>query len=117
MHTMLTRPVPKNKITLGICAADNLFFWINTKPNFSNVGQLPLVPDDHPQALTHPCFLDCSRVTTFPLRELQRAHDRGPITKKLAARIVDFLNQAPPRTLAARHLRLATENLEALLGP
>lgn len=113
IYTTLARPRPKDKIVLCICAAADLFFWINTDPARHGIGQLPLVATDHP-ALTHDCHLDCSRVTTFPPRELEAAEPRAPISKALARRIVAELQANPPKTLPATQLALAIANLSQL---
>lgn len=115
IYTTLTKPKPKDKITLCVCATENLFFWINTGPRVHNVGQFPLMPDDHDRALTHPCYLDLSRLTTFPPRELAAARDRDTISQDLAARIVRFLTDTPPKTLPPRHLALALHTFSALI--
>lgn len=113
VFTTLARP-PKDKITLCICAADNLFFWINTEPQRHGVGQLPLAATDH-SALSRDCHLDCSRVTTFLPPELDAAQARGTISVKLAERIVDFLATDPPKTLSPKHVRLAIDSLSTLI--
>jgi hypothetical protein len=111
VYTVLTKP-PKNKITICVCAAENLFLWINTEPRTHNVGQFALTATDH-DALTHDCYLDCSRVTTFR-EELDSAIHRGPISKTLAARIVTFLHKTPPKTLAPRYRNLIITNLSRI---
>lgn len=111
VRTVLTKP-PKNKITICVCAAENLFLWINTKPRQHGVGQFALTARDH-AALTRDCYLDCSRVTTFAA-ELASAVHRGPISKVLAARIVEFLKKTPPKTLPGKHLNLIITNLSKL---
>jgi len=113
IHTIIAKP-PKDKITVCICAADNLFFWINTNPQRHGVGQLPLVAADHSAALTHDCFLDCSRVVTHPQNELDAALHRSAISPALARRIVEFLENHPPKTLPPRHLKVAIDNLAKL---
>ncbi len=112
VYTALARP-PKDKLSICICASDNLFFWINTKAQRHGVGQFPLFAADH-AALTHGCFLDCSRVTTFLPGELGSAQHRGPIGVDLAKRIVEFLENKPPKTLPPSQVRLVVENLSAL---
>ncbi len=109
IDTALARP-PKEKITLCICAADNLFFWINTKPPRQADGAFPLAGDDH-HYLTHNCYLDLSRVTTFPQSELDSAKHIGPISDDLACRVVKFLLETPPKTLAGRYIKIAIANL------
>jgi hypothetical protein len=109
IDTSLAKP-QKEKITLCICAADNLFFWINTKAARHGDGQMPLGKDDH-YYLTHDCFLDCSRVTTFPPSELANAKHIGEISKEFASRIVDFLKVNPPRVLSKRYIDLAISKL------
>lgn len=112
VHTTLARPA-KDKITLCICAAENLFFWINTNPPTHGIGQFRLSATDH-AALSRDCFLDCSRVTTFPQRELDAAQHRGGISADLARRVVAFLRNDPPKTLPRRFVTLAIENLSTL---
>lgn len=107
--TNLTRP-PKDKIVLCICAERNLFFWINTKAALHGQGQFALAAEDHP-ALSHPCYLDCSRVTTFSDGELAAARPRGPITAGLGEAIKAFLIETPPKTLTKVFFDLACENL------
>lgn len=113
VFTTLARP-PKDKITLCICAAENLFFWINTAPQRHGIGQLPLVAADH-AALTHDCHLDCSRVTTFLPGELDGAQPRGPVSPQLASKVVELLANDPPKTLTPKHVRVAIENLSTLI--
>jgi hypothetical protein len=111
VRTVITKP-PKHKITICVCAAENLFLWINTKPRQHDVGQFALTARDH-AALTHDCYLDCSRVTTFAA-ELASALHRGQISKGLAARVVEFLKKKPPKTLPGKHLNLIITNLSKL---
>jgi hypothetical protein len=111
IHTTLARPNPKVKITVCMCDKDFLFFWINTAAAFNGIGQFPLCAADHPRRLSHDCFLDCSRITTFPAAELRAAIDHGPLSTELKRRIVAFLTTAPPKTLPGKHLALAIANL------
>lgn len=97
VHTTLARP-PKDKITVCVCTAPNQFLWINTNPARHGVGQFELAGDDH-AALDRPCFLDCSRLTTFSEEEMATARNRGPITPNLAKRILEFIKENPPSTL------------------
>jgi hypothetical protein len=113
VRTTLTKP-PKDKIVVCICATNNLFFWINTNPQTHGIGQLQVKSTDH-GALTRDCYLDTSRATTFLPLELQGAQGRGTISKALATRIVDYLNNSPPKTLAPKHLQLAITNLSPLM--
>jgi len=113
VRTTLSRP-PKDKLTICICAAELLFFWINTEARPHGIGQLQLEADDH-VALSHNCYLDCSRVTTFLPLELRAAQHRGSISPVLAGRIVQFLIDEPPKTLSPRFLKLAKENLSTLI--
>jgi hypothetical protein len=111
VYTAHSKP-PKNKITICVCAAENLFLWINTEPRPHDVGQFALTARDH-AALKHACYLDCSRVTTFGA-ELASALHRGSISKALAARIVEFIEKKPPKTLPGRYLKLIISNLSKL---
>lgn len=112
IDTALARP-PKEKITVCICTSDNLFFWINTKPARHGDGQLPLSKGEH-FYLTHDCFLDCSRVTSFPPDELNAAKHIGPISREMAQRVIKLLVDSPPKTLPKRYADLAIQNLSAL---
>lgn len=113
VNTTLARPT-KDKITICICAADDLFFWINTDPRPHGVGQFALEAADH-AALTHACHLDCSRATTFLQNEIRGAKHRGAISSDLATRIVQYLTDNPPKTLTPRYLKLAIDNLTTLI--
>jgi hypothetical protein len=115
VRTNLSRP-PKDKLTVCICSNENLFFWINTDPRSHGVGQFTLSATDHP-ALSHSCYLDCSRVTTFLPLELKAAQPREPISAELAKKIVKFLTDSPPKTLPPRYLNLAVNNLRVLYAP
>lgn len=97
IYTTLARP-PKDKLALCICSAENLFFWINTNSQRHGIGQFQLTATDH-DALSHDCFLDCSRVTTFLPQELAAAQQREAISADLARRVVNFLQNDPPKTL------------------
>jgi hypothetical protein len=112
VRTTLSRP-PKDKLTVCICANENLFFWINTEPRAHGEGQFALAASVHP-ALSHDSYLDCSRVTTFPPVELKAAETRDLISAELASRIVQFLEKTPPKTLAPRYRKLAIDNLSML---
>lgn len=114
VRTTLSKP-PKDKLTICICAGENLFFWINTRPQSHGIGQIALAASDH-SALTHECHLDCSRVTAFTPQELAVAKERDVVSPELARRIVAYLETTPPKTLAARHLNLAIANLSVLCG-
>ncbi|MBJ6122693.1 hypothetical protein [Sphingomonas mollis] len=97
VYTALSKP-SKDKIV--VCVGNNppIFFWVNTDPRFHGIGQMRLSGNDH-TALTHDCYLDCSRVTTFPAHELRAARQRDPITTDLADAIVKFLETEQPATL------------------
>jgi hypothetical protein len=99
VYTALSRP-PKDKIVICVGDGPPLFFWINTEPRFHGIGQMPLAATDH-SALTRDCFLDCSRVTTFPVYELRAAQQRDPVSTTLADAIADFLDENEPATLPA----------------
>jgi hypothetical protein len=45
---------------------------------------------------------------------LASALHRGPISKALAARIVEFIEKKPPKTLPGRYLKLIISNLSKL---
>lgn len=114
VHTTLTRPHPKDKIV--VCVSGDhlpLFFWFNTAAQLHGIGQLVCGEADH-AALTHDCFLDLSRVTTFSGPELATAQSRGPLSRDMLVRIRETL-AAGVSTLTPRHVSLILENLDALL--
>jgi hypothetical protein len=108
IHTTLTKPVPKEKIVICICAKDNLFVWFNTAAQRHGVGQLKCAAGDHP-ALSHDCYLDLSRVTTFRSDEIANAKPRDLISDKLKARICEAV-KAGIATLAPRFTSLISDN-------
>ena len=110
IHTTLTNP-PKDKLVICVCAAVPLFIWINTDARKHGIAQMPLVAADHPQALTHNCHLDCSRVTTFRAPELAAAQDRGLISADLAERIAEFITAQKPKTLTPGQTQTVLTNL------
>lgn len=112
VRTVLSNP-PKDKITICVCTADNLFLWINTEARQRD-GQMLLTAADH-SSLDRDCYLDCSRLTMFTAADLSGARDRGPITPDLAERIVEFLKVSPPRTLPGNQLNLIIANLSSLI--
>jgi hypothetical protein len=108
IFTTLTKPKPKEKIVLCICAKDNLFVWFNTDPQAHGVGQLKCSAEEH-SALSHDCYLDLSRVTTFRAAELTNAQRRDLISKELRKRICGVI-EAGVETLAPRFAQLIAEN-------
>jgi hypothetical protein len=112
VHTTLTNP-PKDKLVICVCDAVPLFLWINTHPRHHGIGQMPLISTDH-AALAHNCHLDCSRLTSFRPAEIGGALDRGIISQALAAQIVQFVTENPPKTLIRPHLDKVVSNLGAL---
>lgn len=108
VKTTLTKP-PKEKIVICICNVDNLFFWFNTKSQHHGIGQLPCCADDH-SALSHDCFLDISRVTTFLPAEIEAAQDRGALSAEFKQKVQTLLSDGIA-TLAPKFLDLAKRNL------
>lgn len=112
VNTTLTNP-PKDKLVICVCAQNNLFLWINTLPRHHGIAQFGLAAADH-AALTHACFLDCSRVTTFRAAELSAAIDRGKITNPLAQAIRAFIDANPPKTMPPKQRELILANLATI---
>jgi hypothetical protein len=108
VFTTLTKPNPKEKIVVCICDKDNLFVWFNTGAQRHGVGQLKCTRADH-SALTHDCYLDLSRVTTFRPEEILKAQPRDPISKALKKRICTMV-EAGITTLAPRFAKLISDN-------
>lgn len=109
VHTVLSKP-PKDKLAICVCGASDLFLWVNTNARQHGIAQMPLGTADH-GALTHDCFLDCSRITTFRPNELANAIDRGIISAPLAARIAAFVAGNPPKTLTQGQAAMIAANL------
>ena len=103
----------KDKIVLCVCAGDKLFFWFNTNQAHHGVGQLS-VKREHAPGLTYDCFLDLSRLTTFPPAELANAKDRGPASRELIENAVSALSGGV-RTLTGRQISLAISSLSACI--
>jgi hypothetical protein len=108
IFTTLTRPKPKEKIVLCVCENEELFVWFNTHAQPHGVGQLQCTRSDHP-ALTHDCYLDLSRVTTFRAAEIANAQPRAPIPDELKKKICSMVRAGIP-TLAPRYTKLILEN-------
>jgi hypothetical protein len=108
VFTTLTKPKPKEKIVLCVCAKANLFVWFNTDPQRHGAGQLKCSEEDHP-ALSHDCYLDLSRVTTFRPVELANAQRRDLISTELRKRICGVI-EAGVETLPPRFAQLIGEN-------
>jgi hypothetical protein len=107
----------KEKIVLCVCAGDDygnmLFFWFNTDRARHGIGQLPVQPTQAP-GLTHDCFLDLSRVTTFPPAELKNAEDRGTASRELLFEVINALSQGI-RTLTQRQTNSVVSSLFACI--
>jgi hypothetical protein len=94
VFTTLTKP-PKEKIVLCICEERNLFVWFNTELQRHGVGQLKCASGDH-RALTHDCYLDLSRVTTFSAAQIADAKPRGPISDEIKKKVCDMVEAGIP---------------------
>lgn len=114
VHTTLTKPHPKDKITICVSVADNLFVWFTSKPARHGHGQVPCAKGDH-EALSRDCFLDLSRVTRFSPAELETTQHRGPISDGLRDRILQALEHGV-KTLPPKHARIIQQALSTPLG-
>jgi hypothetical protein len=108
VFTTQTKPKPKEKIVLCICAKANLFVWFNTDAQRHGSVQLKCSTTDH-RALSHDCYLDLSRVTTFRPVELANAQPRDFISKELRKRICGVI-EAGVETLPPRFAELIAQN-------
>jgi hypothetical protein len=88
VHTTLTAP-PKDKIVLcvGVHFGNELFLWFNTDAR-QRPGQMAVMRDEAP-GISHDCFLDCGRVTTFPAHELVSAQYCGRAQGAFLMRVAD----------------------------
>ena len=82
---------------------------------YHGVGQLPVQPTQAP-GLTHDCFLDLSRLTTFPPAELANAKDCGTASRELLIKVISTLNEGI-RTLTQRQINSAVSSLFACIKP
>jgi hypothetical protein len=82
VHTTLANP-PKQKIVLyvGRLGDIDLFLWFNTEARRNRPAQMQVKPGQAP-GISRDCFLDCSRVTTFPQRELEDAVLCGRVNRE-----------------------------------
>lgn len=115
IHTTLTRPEPKDKITVCVSAGDGYFVWFNSEPPHHGVGQLPCGESDH-NALSKECFLDLSRITFFGEAEVSTARDRGPVSDELRDRILAVID-AGIETLPPRHAQILRDAFSNPLEP
>lgn len=90
VHTTLANP-PKTKIVMyvGRHANHDLFLWFNTEPR-KRPAQMSVSPREAP-VITRDCFLDCSRVTTFPPRELKQAEHQGCASAAFLQRVAQMI--------------------------
>lgn len=106
----MTKPLPKNKIVVCVEASKPLFVWFNSNAALHGQGQLACSPADHP-ALSHHCFLDLSRVTTFLPNEVQAAQPRALLSPQLMARICDMV-RAGIDVLPERYAKAILDGLD-----
>jgi hypothetical protein len=94
VHTTLTKPQPKTKIVIyvGKHAGVDLFVWFNTDPREKRPAQMSVTAQEAP-GITHNCFLDCSRVTTFPARELSGAERQGCASAEFRKRVAQTVEE------------------------
>ncbi len=87
VHTTLANP-PKQKIVLyvGRLGGIDLFLWFNTDARRNRPAQMQVAPGQAPGILRE-CFLDCSRLTTFPNRELADAVPCGRAPRAFLLRV------------------------------
>ena len=94
VHMALTKPQPKTKIVIyvGKHAGIDLFVWFNTDPRKKRPAQKSVTAQEAP-GITHDCFLDCSRVTTFPARELKGAEHQGCASAEFRKRVAQTVEE------------------------
>lgn len=105
IKTVLTKP-PKEKIVLYV--GNDLFFWFNTDAR-QRPGQMEVNPGDCP-AITHKCYLDCGRVTTFSDREVQASIVCGDVDAAFIKRVVEEVVERAT-VLVGAHRKLVAETL------
>lgn len=112
LSTQQTNP-PKVKLALCVCSESNWFLLINTLPRFHGVGQMPLAEDDH-IALTHECYMDCSKLFSFPVAERAASRDRGVISEEIADKLIEFVETENIITLTLDQKVKIVNNLSRL---
>ena len=115
VHTTLTKP-PKHKIVLyvGHHAGADLFLWFNTNPRRERPAQMSVAPNEAP-GITHNCFLDCGRVTTFTAYELERATRLGRASDLFLARVAQEI-ELRAITLVTGHRKKIVNAIETALS-
>jgi hypothetical protein len=88
VHTTLATP-PKYKIALcvGVHFGNELFLWFNTERR-QRPAQMAVERRKVP-GISHDCFLDCGRVTTFPALELATAQYCGRASTDFLLKVAD----------------------------
>ncbi len=85
IFTTLTNP-PKEKIVVYVGTERELFFWFNTEAR-QRPAQMSCAAGDAPK-ITHDCFLDCGRATTFRPEELIEAESCGRAGRQFLERVL-----------------------------
>jgi hypothetical protein len=104
---------PHDKICLCICHTRHWVFWFNSRAAFHGIAQLPIVPADHPAAITDNCFLDLSGLKALDDREiaLANAAPRGQISLAFRAKLLTALAN-PIKTLPESQRLLAIAGIK-----
>ncbi len=99
---------PKTKYC--VCFSANptpLFFFINTFPNFSGIGQIPIRKGEH-TLIMHDSFLDLSGARRVEPEDLTNAVDHGRLPQRVLDDVETSL-QLGIDTLSERHRRMALD--------
>jgi hypothetical protein len=105
IKTTLTKP-SKEKIVLYI--GDDLFLLFNTDAR-ARPAQMEVAPGECPE-ITHKCYLDCGRVTTFSQREIDARAKCDHIDSDFAVRVVEEIEERATSMVNA-HRNLVAGNL------
>ena len=99
---------PHDKFCVCVCPDRRWFFFINSEPRKSNVGQVPVLPRDL-DCLDHESYIDTTKIVTFTTNELSRAQRKGAINPTIKLKI-KMAVQAHG-ILPAKQVQVVDENL------
>jgi hypothetical protein len=111
IRTTLTDP-PKQKIVLHVGTATNLFLWFNTDAR-KRPAQMAVAQQEAP-GITHNCYLDCGRVTTFPQRELDGAEHCGHASNAFLTRVIEEVETRATTLTRGQRNAIATALRESM---
>jgi len=103
---------PNKKFSICVCAANNLFFLINSE-NREKYDCIAITRSDN-SFLQHDSFVSCSRVFNYHIFVIKKSKFIGAISNADLTRIVDKV--ASSEVLSENKIGLITKNLNTRLN-